>query len=187
MPELSRRQQRFVDEYLVDLNGAAAARRLGYAESSARTTAWRYLRINAVREAVMAALARRRAAARVQLETVMGELARVAFFDPARMIGPDGRLLPLAEMDADTRAGLGVVDIVETDAGEDTPAKRTLRVRGGQKVRALLALARHTAAWQAKQDAEEIRRRELEEMTQRGFTLMRNGRDWEKRMSFGKK
>ncbi len=36
---LTPKQQRFVDEYLIDLNGAAAARRAGYSERTARQVA----------------------------------------------------------------------------------------------------------------------------------------------------
>lgn len=43
MNRLTRRQREFVRQYLVDLNGAAAAKRAGYAEKSARQHAHRLL------------------------------------------------------------------------------------------------------------------------------------------------
>lgn len=49
---LTDQQRRFVDEYLLDLNGAAAARRAGYAEGSDRQTAHRLLTNNYIREAI---------------------------------------------------------------------------------------------------------------------------------------
>lgn len=39
MPGLTAKQQRFVEEYLVDLNGSAAARRAGYSERTANRMA----------------------------------------------------------------------------------------------------------------------------------------------------
>jgi len=43
------KQRRFADEYLLDLNGAAAARRAGYSAKSADKIAWRLLRTPQVR------------------------------------------------------------------------------------------------------------------------------------------
>ena len=48
--ELSARQQRFCDEYLIDLNASAAARRAGYSERSAGTQGSRLLDNPAVRQ-----------------------------------------------------------------------------------------------------------------------------------------
>lgn len=52
MPQLSDKERRFVEEYLKDLNGSAAARRMGYAPNSAATVAYRMLRTPAVRRVV---------------------------------------------------------------------------------------------------------------------------------------
>jgi phage terminase small subunit len=49
---LTDQQRRFVDEYLLDLNGAAAARRAGYAEGSAHVAAHRLLINDKVRETI---------------------------------------------------------------------------------------------------------------------------------------
>ena len=46
------KQRRFVEEYPVDQNGAAAAVRAGYSASRAKQTAWRLLRKPAVQEAL---------------------------------------------------------------------------------------------------------------------------------------
>lgn len=40
---MNAKQQRFVDEYLLDLNAAAAARRAGYGQKTARSQAERLL------------------------------------------------------------------------------------------------------------------------------------------------
>ncbi len=143
MPVLTRRQQRFVDEYLTDLNGAAAARRMGVSYATAPSAASRLLRRPQVRAAVEHELARQRAGARIDVACVLGELARVAFFDPGRLIDAAGQPIAINALDADTRAGLGQVEITETEAMGDAPARRTLRPRAGQKVRALAVLARY--------------------------------------------
>ncbi|MBL4886395.1 MAG: terminase small subunit [Planctomycetaceae bacterium] len=75
---LNRKQERFVREYLVDLNGTQAAKRSGYSERSACEQASRLLRKDHVRRAVDQALATDAAGLRVSI----GEgLAKIAFHD----------------------------------------------------------------------------------------------------------
>ena len=75
MDKLSPRQQRFVDEYLVDLNGQQAAIRAGYAPRSAVVTASRLLTRAKVREAIE--LGRRKLQERTEItaEWVIREIA----------------------------------------------------------------------------------------------------------------
>ena len=76
---MTQRQARFVQEYLVDLCGSAAARRAGYAHGSARTTAWRLLRIPEVRKQVDEAMENRARRVQVEQDAVLRELQQVAF------------------------------------------------------------------------------------------------------------
>lgn len=55
--KLKNKRRRFVEEYLIDLNGTRAAIRAGYAESGAHTEGWRLLRNADVAEAVKWGLA----------------------------------------------------------------------------------------------------------------------------------
>lgn len=73
---LSARQQRFVDEYVVDLNGSAAYRRAGYAAkgNSAEAAAARLLRNVKVRTAVDELLAKRSETTGVTAEWVVDRL-----------------------------------------------------------------------------------------------------------------
>jgi phage terminase small subunit len=50
--DLSPKQKRFVDEYLVDFNGAQAAIRAGYSERAAKEVAYRLLTYTHVAKAV---------------------------------------------------------------------------------------------------------------------------------------
>jgi phage terminase small subunit len=56
MSKLTAKQQLFVDEYLVDLNASAAARRAGYSEKTARAIGIENLTKPAIRAAVDAAM-----------------------------------------------------------------------------------------------------------------------------------
>ena len=67
------KEQTFLTEYLKDFNGAAAARRMGYSEGSARTMASRFLHSEAVRKALATELVKPSPA------RVVGELHAIAF------------------------------------------------------------------------------------------------------------
>jgi phage terminase small subunit len=57
---ISARYSRFLDEYLIDLNASAAAIRSGYAEASARSTAYKILQKPDVKEELEKRLAESR-------------------------------------------------------------------------------------------------------------------------------
>lgn len=137
---LTPRQRRFVQEYLIDLNAAAAARRAGYSKKSSTDWAWRLLRKPAVAAAVEAAQAARAERTRVTADTVVKELAKVAFGDARDLLswGKDGVELRDSKDLTDAAAAL-VSEVSETR----TAAGGTRRVKLHCKLTALTALGRH--------------------------------------------
>ena len=135
---LTDRQQRFVEEYLVDCNAAAAAVRAGYSEKSARGIGPRLRGLTPVREAIEAAMAARSRRVGITQDRVVLELARLAFADMRDFVawGGEGgaRLRPSEALTADQAAC--VSEIVET------PGKG-VRVKLFGKTQALAALSRH--------------------------------------------
>ena len=76
--ELTPKQARFVEEYLLDLNAAAAARRAGYSEKNADSIAAQLLSKTKVFEAVQSAIAARSAKAEITAEYVLENLKRLS-------------------------------------------------------------------------------------------------------------
>ncbi len=70
------RQRRFVDEYLIDLDGKHAAIRAGYAASDAKNRACRFLKTPEIANAIAAAMAERSRRTGNKPERVLEELAR---------------------------------------------------------------------------------------------------------------
>ena len=130
------KQKRFVEEYLVDLNAAAAARRAGYAKGSA----WRLLRHRAVAAAIEEAQEQRAQRTRVSADRVVTEIAKVAFGDPRRLFswGPGG--IELRESSELTEAEAALVSEVSETR---TAAGGTRRVKLHCKLTALNALGKH--------------------------------------------
>ncbi|WP_175813344.1 terminase small subunit [Burkholderia contaminans] len=71
MSKLTAKQQLFVDEYLVDLNASAAARRAGYSEKTARAIGIENLTKPAIRAAVDAAMKKRGERTRMTADEVL--------------------------------------------------------------------------------------------------------------------
>lgn len=94
--KLPPRRARFVEEYVVDLQGTAAAIRSGYAEGSAAVEACRLLRNAHVRAAIDEALAQMRANRSAQAERIRRELEIIAYADLSEVVRVDpatGRML----------------------------------------------------------------------------------------------
>lgn len=91
--ELTPRQSRFVDEYLIDLNATQAAIRAGYSEKTAYSQGQRLLKKAEVQEAI--AEAQKRAQKRVQrtMDDVLADLRAVALDAMQKIPDKDGNLL----------------------------------------------------------------------------------------------
>lgn len=143
---LSPRRARFVEEYLIDLNGARAAIRAGYPPRTANVRAAQLLAIRSVRAAVDEAIARRAARAEVKQDDVLRELMRIAQSDPADAFNDDGSLKPMRDMSVETRRAIASVETDELwgGVGEDrAQIGITRKVKFWPKTQALEALGRH--------------------------------------------
>ncbi|RKH93631.1 terminase small subunit [Corallococcus sp. AB038B] len=108
---LTANQERFVQEYLVDLNGKQAAIRAGYSERSAEVTASKLLSNPKVRAAVDAAKAARAERVEVKADDVLRELLLIARTDIGDAFSPTGALLPLKEMPAHLRRAISSIEV----------------------------------------------------------------------------
>lgn len=134
------KQCRFVEEYLIDLNAAHAARRAGYSKRSAAQQGYRLLADAAVAGAIAREQAARATRTGVTADRVITELAKVAFGDPRRLLswGPEGVTLRASDELTAAEAAL-VSEVAETR----TSTGGTRRVKLHCKLTALTALGRH--------------------------------------------
>ncbi len=77
--ELNPRQQRFVEEYLVDLNATKAAERAGYSEKTANPQAARLLAKASIQAAVAVGMEKRSRRVEITQDRVLFELACIGF------------------------------------------------------------------------------------------------------------
>jgi phage terminase small subunit len=134
------KQQRFVDEYLIDLNATQAAIRAGYSARVAYHQGYENLKKPHIQAAIQTRRQELHAQCEVTQATVVQELARIAFSDLRTYVqwGPDGvRLEPSTTL---TPAQARVVCLVSQTVTKDGG---TLRLKLHDKVSALDKLARH--------------------------------------------
>lgn len=131
---LSTKRERFVQEFLVDLNGTQAAIRAGYSPKTANEQAPRLLANASVAAAIAARQNKIAKRLEVTAERIVLEYARLAFVDPRSLYDEAGKLVPITELPEDvTRA------ISEVWVGEEG----TRRIKLASKQAALDSLARH--------------------------------------------
>lgn len=118
--KLTPKQAQFVQEYLIDLNATAAARRAGYSEKTASEQASRLLANVKVSDAVQEAMKARSERTEVDADWVLKRLHRDATADLADLYNERGELKPVHEWPIAWRTGLvaGIETAQERD-GED--------------------------------------------------------------------
>ena len=148
---LTPKQQRFADEYLIDLNATQAAIRAGYSPKSAEQQGSRLLSNAKVRAHIdqrMAELSRRTG---VTQERIIRELARIAFLDPTRLVNMETAEL-LDETSADDRAAIAGVKVKTIPTQEGVGVEREIRF--SDKIKALELLGKRFGMFIDRQQVE---------------------------------
>lgn len=123
---LTPKQQRFVDEYLVDLCASAAYKRAGYAArgNSAEVNAARLLRHAQVQAAINAAQVDRSQRTKIDADWVLRRLTDEAEADVSDLYDEHGDLKPVHQWPPIWRKGLVAgIETVREKVGEDEDGK----------------------------------------------------------------
>lgn len=146
---LNPKQQRFCEEYLIDLNATQAAIRAGYAVKTATEQASRLLtNVNVSREIErLQAVQSRRTG--ITADRVIRELAKIAFVDPDRVINADDGTIKADATDEDKAAIQGVKVKRSSSMNGDSFENE---VRLYDKTKALELLGKHLGLFTDKVD-----------------------------------
>lgn len=141
--DLADRRQRFVGEYIIDLNGKQAAIRSGYSAKTAEAQASRLLRNVKVQESIAKLKAERAARTGITADRVLAELELLAFSDHTHYEVDDlGSLKLSAEAPAGAhRAISSVKHRIRTD--EDGEVTREVELKIWDKPGMLRLAGRH--------------------------------------------
>lgn len=146
--ELTLKQARFVEEFLVDLNGRQAAIRAGYSPRTAEVQASRLLTNANVDAGVRRAMEARSRRTGITADRVLRELAELAFsniFDFIEVQSDGSVHIDLARASRDQAAAVNDIILSTPAEGSDDEVRITklTQIELFDKLRALDTLARH--------------------------------------------
>lgn len=141
---LTPKQQRFVAEYLIDLNATQAAIRAGYSPKTAKVQGSRLLTNVAIASAVGAGKARQLQTAELSAARVLEEYRRLAFIDLRSFFDDDGNLKAMKDLSAEQGAALASLEVVIKNAkAGDGVTDEVHKFKVWDKTRTLESLAKH--------------------------------------------
>lgn len=146
VPKLTDKQQRFVDEYLIDLNATQAAIRAGYSAKTADQQGSRMLANVKVKQAVAEKQAQRSKRTGVNQDRVVLELAKVAFAKMTDIVDSNGKIKEDAS--PDDLACIESIKYKESDNEYGGSVEREVKI--ASKLKALELLGKHLGMWSDK-------------------------------------
>lgn len=148
MAKLNEKRQRFVDEYLIDLNGTQAAIRAGYSVKTANEQASRLLANVSVQQAISERMAERSKRTGINQDRVVLELAKIAFVKMSDLVDSQGRI-----RDSATDDDLACIESIKYKSSEsETGSSVEREVKISPKLKALELLGKHLGMWNDKLD-----------------------------------
>jgi phage terminase small subunit len=154
--ELTPKQQRFVEEYLLSLNGADAVRKAGYKVRRPDQQAHELLRKPEIAKAIQAAKAQRSERTKIDADWLLRRLAAEADADIAAIFNDDGSVRAVSEWPEVFRKGLvaGIESFEEYEGRGDErrPVGMVRKIKLADRTKHLELIGRHidVGAWRDK-------------------------------------
>jgi len=160
MAKLTAKQQRFCDEYLIDLNATQAAIRAGYSKKTAEQLAYQLLQKTSVQNHIAELQKKREERTEITQDSVLRELALIAFAkasDYAKVVEKDamveveGNMIPVLDEDGNPVKYRTVEPILTDDLTEDQKkaiavikkGRDGFEIKPYSKIQALELLGKH--------------------------------------------
>lgn len=146
MAELTGKRARFVDEYLIDLNGTQAAIRAGYSEKTANEQASRLLTNVSVQAQLQKRMTDREKRTEINADYVLKRLVEIDQLDVLDILQDDMSFKPLSEWPKGWRQYLVGFDIAEMfeGSGDDRSMVGLMKkIKWPDKVKNLELLGKH--------------------------------------------
>lgn len=155
MSKLTAKQQRFVEEYLIDLNATQAAIRAGYSEKTASEQGSRMLGNVKVQAAIQEAQNKRAERTEITQDMVLQELAKIGFSNMLDYMTKtdSGDLVPdFSALTRDQAAAISeiTVETYTEGRGEDAEEVKRVKFKLSDKRAALVDMGRHLGMFKDK-------------------------------------
>ena len=141
MANLTPKQQRFVEEYLIDLNATQAAIRAGYSEKTANEIGAENLAKPSIAKAIQEAQNIRSERTKIDADYVLKRLVEIDQMDVADTMDDDGNVLPLKDWPKIWRQYISNMESIQLYDGEGWLKK----IKWPDKVKNLELLGKHVS------------------------------------------
>lgn len=148
MAKLTEKQQRFVDEYLIDLNATQAAIRAGYSVKTANEQGSQNLAKLSIQQAIAEQMAERNKRTGINQDRVVLELAKIALVKMTDIVDSQGRIK--SDASPDDLACIESVKYKESESDTGSSVEREVKI--ASKLKALELLGKHLGMWNDKLD-----------------------------------
>ena len=148
MAKFTAKQQRFIEEYLIDLNATQAAIRAGYSVKTANEQGSQLLAKLSIQQAIAEKMAERSKRTGVNQDRVVLELAKIAFVKMTDVVDSNGRIR--AGATEDDLSCIESIKYKESDNEYGGSIEREVKI--ASKLKALELLGKHLGMWNDKVD-----------------------------------
>lgn len=138
--ELTDKQKRFCEEYMIDLNASQSAIRAGYSEDSAKEQGSRLLTNANIQEYISELKQSKSEELNISQNMVLKELMKVAFGDVKNYFDDNGRLIDINELENQISASIKSVTVQQekiTSDGKSTFESSIKKIESYDKLKAL--------------------------------------------------
>ena len=137
------KQKRFVEEFLVDKNATAAAKRAGYSKKTAHSIGSENLIKPEVKKEISAALKEQSERTLITADRVLEEIYNLAMCDIGEAYNEDGSLKPIKEIPEAIRRAISSVETEEIKGPDGSCFGQTKKIKFWEKSKNLEMLAKH--------------------------------------------
>ena len=141
---MTKKQKRFIEEYLIDLNAPQAAIRAGYSSDTAYSIGNENMKKPEIKACIDKAMAERSRRTGVNADRVLMELAKVAFVNASDVIDADTATVKADALPEDTAA---IQSVKVKTFGEDGLERE---IKMADKLKALELLGKHLGMFKDK-------------------------------------
>ena len=171
MANLTPKQQRFVEEYLIDLNATQSAIRAGYSEKTAYSVGHENLKKPEIQKAIEEAQSKRTEQTQIDSAYVLKRLVEIDQMDVLGIMDDDGNIKPLRDWPKIWRQYISNIETISMDDDEGWLKK----IKWPDKVKNLELLGRHVSVGAFKDKVEHSGKLEIQSISDLMDELSKEG------------
>ena len=137
------KQRAFVNEYMIDLNATAAAKRAGYSARTAMQIGEQNLRKVEIKAAIKISVDARAERTGITADNVLRELAKIGFGNIRDLFTAEGNIKRIEDMDPDVSAIIQSIEVVVKKGDDSASTEHTAKIKLWDKLAALDKMGRH--------------------------------------------